>query len=143
VLDAIIERVNKSSALWQLIVMPQDASEPARYYEELPVDFVHDTELGENKHYYVVTLEFGKVTGDPFNILRHPTPSEAEKSVFLHPVVRRFDGAHLIAEHHLLEDINGEWVKPDLHLRPLREFIVGMMQGTPPRPMAASEQVAL
>lgn len=150
VLDAIIERVNKSSGLWQqfgflcdLIVMPQDASEPARYYEELPVDFVHDTELGENKHYYIVTLEFGKVIGDPFNIQRHPTPSAAEKSVFLHPVVRRFDGAHLVAEHHLLEDLYGEWVKPDMHLRPLREFITGMMQGTTPSTVAASEQVAL
>jgi hypothetical protein len=30
-----------------------------------------------------------------------------------------------------------------MHLRPLREFIAGMMQGTPPRPMTAFEEVAL
>ncbi|HEX8130891.1 MAG TPA: NAD(P)-binding domain-containing protein, partial [Pyrinomonadaceae bacterium] len=149
VLDAIIRRVNKSSALWQqfgflcdLIVMPEKAGEPARYYEELPVDYVHDTPLGESKHYYVVTLEFGKVMGDPFHIVRHPTPTQAEKSVFLHPVVRRFEGARLVAEHHLLEDLYGEWVKPDMHLEPLREFIAGTMQGTTARPAATLEQAA-
>jgi thioredoxin reductase len=151
VLDAIIRRVNKSSALWQqfgflcdLIVMPEGGGAPARYYEELPVDYVHDTELGENRHYYIVTLEFGKVTGDPFNIVRHPTPSEAEKSVFLHPVVRRFDGARLVAEHHLLEDLYGEWIKPDMHINPLREFIAGTMRRDEPlRPSATLEQAAL
>jgi thioredoxin reductase len=150
VLEAIIKRVNKSSALWQqfgfigdLIVMPESAGEPARYYEELPLDYIHDTPFGESRHYYIVTLEFGKVIGDPFNILRHPTPTAAEKSVFLHPVVRRFDGARLVAEHHLLEDLYGEWVKPDMHLEPLREFIAGTMRGAQPRPTAALEQAAL
>ena len=139
-LDAVIERVNGSSALWQqfgflcdLITVPEDG--PATYYEDMPVDYVNDTEYGRGGHYYTVTLEFGKITGDPFNIERHPTPGAARQSTFLHPVVRRFDAGRLVGEHHVLEDLYGEWRKPKEHIEPLREFLARMMrhseQGAP------------
>jgi thioredoxin reductase len=134
--DAVIKRVNHSSALWQqfgfladLMVVP-DNGDSARYYEELPADYVHDTELGRNEHYYLVTLEFGKITGDPFNIERHPDPNQARQSTFLHPVVRRFAGGRLIAEHHVLEDLYGEWRKEEAHIRPLYEFFEHNMRKT-------------
>jgi len=73
---AVLQRINKTSALWQqfgflgdLFVVPSEGDE-AVHMEELPVDYVHDTDLGKNAHYYVLTLEFGKVMGDPFNIQR-------------------------------------------------------------------------
>jgi thioredoxin reductase len=132
-LDAVIERVNSSSGLWQqfgylgdLITVPEDG--PARYYEEMPLDYIHDTEYGRGSQYYTVTLEFGHITGDPFNIERHPTPDAAKQSTFLHPVVRRFDAGRLVGEHHVLEDLYGEWRKPKEHLEPLREFIARMMR---------------
>jgi thioredoxin reductase len=133
--DAVIKRVNESSALWQqfgflcdLIVVPE-TGEGARYYEELPVDYVRDTRSGLNDPYYTVTLEFGKITSDPFNIERHPEPGQAARSTFLHPVIRRFAGGGLIAEHHILEDLYGEWVKEEAHIRPLHEFFEHALRG--------------
>jgi len=126
--DAVIKRVNKTSALWQqfgflcdLIVISREKSE-ARYYEELPVAYVHDSKLGQNEHYYLVTLEFGHIAGDPFNIVRHPNPSQAERSTFLHPVIRYFARSQLLSEQHLLEDLYGEWKKPDVHVDALRQY---------------------
>ena len=125
-LDTIIKRVNQTSALWQqfgflcdVIVVSGDR---AKYYEELAVDYVHDSELGQSEDYYIVTLEFGKVKGDPFNIERNPVPNKAQESVFLHPVVRHFRGSELIDEIHLLEDLDAEWNKEQAHVQPLREF---------------------
>ena len=133
--DAVMKRVNTSSALWQQfgfladLIVVTDNGDKARYYEELPADYVHDSELGRNDHYYKVTLEFGKITGDPFNIERHPDPNAAVRSTFLHPVIRRFSGNNLIAEHHILEDLYGEWLKEEAHIRPLYEFFDHAMQG--------------
>ncbi|MCV6637415.1 NAD(P)-binding domain-containing protein [Candidatus Albibeggiatoa sp. nov. NOAA] len=126
VLDSCLQRINQSSALWQqfgfigdLIVIDEGQ---ARYYEELPLDYIHNTELGQNEHYYTVTLEFGQFTEeDPFHIERDTDPSWASKSPYLHPVIRRFCGSKLVAEQHLLEDINGEW-KAEKHIAVLREF---------------------
>jgi len=126
---AFLGRINKSSGLWQqfgflcdLIVVSKDGAE-ARYYEELPVDYVHESSFGENEHYYTATLEFGKIVGDPFNIERFPDTAQAERSTFLHPVIRHYSGTKLISEQHLLEDLGGEWVKKELHVEPLTQFL--------------------
>lgn len=110
---AAMERINRSSALWQqhgflhdVIVLPTDGGN-ARYYEELPLAYVHETSLSASDHYYTVALELGHV---------------AEESVFLHPVIRRWNGPLLVAEHHLLENLFGEWKDLELHIAPLREL---------------------
>ena len=61
--EAVLARVNRSSALWQqtgflcdLIVVPRDGS-PARYYEELPTAYVHDSPFDRYADYYTVTLD--------------------------------------------------------------------------------------
>ncbi len=127
--EAFLERINKSSGLWQqfgflcdLIVVSKDGTE-ARYYEELPVDYVKESSFGESEHYYTATLEFGKITGDPFNIERFPDTGQAERSTFLHPVIRHYAGSNFISEQHLLEDLGGEWRKKDLHVEPLTDFL--------------------
>lgn len=127
-LEATVERINRSSALWQqfgflhdVIVVDEDWNR-AVYYEEMPLSYVHESEIGEQSHYYTVTLEFGKVEGDPFSIVRTAEPSKAEESVFLHPVIRRWCGRQLVSELHLLEDLFGEWRKPEAHIAPLRYF---------------------
>ncbi len=134
VLDAMVARINRSSAMWQqygflhdLVVMPDNGG-PARYYEEMPLAYIQDGELSANSHYYTVTMEFGAVQGDPFAIARNPTAAAAQDSVFLHPVVRRWNGPLLVAEHHLLEDLHGEWKREDLHLAPLRGFLEEQMR---------------
>jgi thioredoxin reductase len=129
VLDAMIERINKTSAMWQqygflhdLVVMPENGG-PALHFEELPLSYIQETELSASSHYYTVTMEFGAIEGDPFAVVRRPTPEAAHESAFLHPVIRRWNGPLLIAEHHLLEDLHGEWKREDLHFAPLRAFL--------------------
>ncbi len=132
--QAIIKRVNKSSALWQqtgflcdLIIIPKDG-QLARYYEEIPIDYVHDSELGQHEHYYTITLEFGldfiNASPDPFAIERvHKDDiNNADQSPNLHPIVRRFYRDTLICEHHIIEDIASEWLE-DVHIEPLLEFL--------------------
>jgi thioredoxin reductase len=128
-----LRRVNSTSALWQqfgflcdLIVETGDG--PAAYYEEMPMAYAHEREAAGGRHYYTLTLEFGKILGDPFDIARHPAPSEAGRSTFLHPVVRHFVGGRLLNEHHVLEDLYGEWRKPDVHVRPLLDFFTREMR---------------
>lgn len=131
--EAIIKRVNQSSGLWQqtdflcdLIVISEE-SNTARYYQELPKDYIHDSEFSNCNHYYIVSLEFGheveKVV-DPFAIERvHKDDVEhAYRSAFIHPVVRHFCKNTLIAEHHVIEDLASEWLE-DVHIKPLLAFL--------------------
>jgi thioredoxin reductase len=129
VVDAIVRRVNRTSGLWQqfgflcdLIVFDEDNGR-AEYYEEQPVGYVKSQAVAPGLRRMAITLEFGKVEGDPFQIERFPTPEMSSRSVFLHPVVRCYAGRELIAEHHMLEDLFGEWRKPDVHVAPLGEFL--------------------
>lgn len=129
--EAVIERINKSSALWQqhgfigdLLIVPEDGSD-ARYYEEVPMHYVHDTEFGQHDQYYTLTLEYGpeEAFEDPFcvNRVARDEVDNSHLSIFLHPVVRRFNGSTLIAEHHVIEDLLSEWFE-DIHIQPLLEF---------------------
>ena len=129
VVEAIMERINRTSALWQqfgflgdvLLLDPEEGE--VRYLEEMPLGWVHGSEMFDGRDYLTVTLEFGKVTTDPFNIPRHPTPEQAERSTFLHPVVRRFHGGTELGGRHLLENLFGEWKDEELHKKPLVEFV--------------------
>jgi thioredoxin reductase len=125
---AVIKRVNHTSALWQqtgylcdLLVIDEEKQQ-ARYYEDMAADYVQESVYGENEHYYTVMLEFGKIDGDPFSINRQPDSQSAASSSFLHPVVRRFSRGKLISEHHLLEDLFGEWRKEQVHVQPLLAY---------------------
>ena len=129
-LEATLARLNRSSALWQqfgflhdVIVVGEDWDR-ATYYEEMPLAYVHSSEISASSHYYTITLEFGKVEGDPFTVVRHPEAAKADQSVFLHPVIRRWCGRQLVSELHLLEDLFGEWKKPEVHVAPLRYFFM-------------------
>jgi thioredoxin reductase len=126
IVDTIINRVNTSSALWQQFgffcdAIMMDDSNCMRYYEELPVDYLHEDRFSKYENYYTVTLEFGEIDDDPFNIPRHPDVDKAKESTFLHPVIRQYRCGELISEHHVLEDLDGEWLK-ELHIKPLVEF---------------------
>jgi thioredoxin reductase len=134
VLDAMVTRINRTSALWQqngflhdLIVMPEDGG-PALHMEEMPLSYIQETGLSASSHYYTVTMEIGAVVGDPFAVVRRSVPQAAQESVFLHPVIRRWNGPLLVAEHHLREALHGEWKREDLHLSPLRELLKEQMR---------------
>lgn len=134
--DAIIDRVNRSSALWQqfgfladLILIDEDGNH-AFYYEELPLDYIHTSGLlekadGRRLHGYIITLEYGSDSPpDPFNILRIERHDfdRADQSQFLHPIVRHFRGREQLAEHHIIEDLASEW-REEVHTVPLLQFL--------------------
>ncbi len=159
--EAAIARVNLSSGLWQqtgflcdLIVVPKDGK-AARYYEDMPTDYIHDSDLGQHDHYYTVTLEFGldiiSASPDPFAVERiHKDDFErADLSSGIHPIVRYFCGNILIAEHHVIEDVASEW-REDVHIIPLLKFfnlqLSGNFESPLPNegaPLSSSEIVTL
>jgi hypothetical protein len=129
--DYVIRRVNSASSLWQQfgylcdVIIPSDQEQTARYYENIPVDYVHDTALGHNPCYYIVTLEYGShhTSEHPFNIHRidrHDTKN-ANLSNFLHPIIRHFFEDEQVSEHHIIEDLEGRWIE-DIHVNPLVEY---------------------
>lgn len=136
--DLVIKQVNASSTLWQqfgflcdLIVVSEDGA-PARYYEGLPVDYVHESPLGRNKHYYMVTLEYGHRDDgvDLFNAdrVRKDDVDHADQSKFLHPIIRHFCESTLVAEHHIIEDFRSEWLEEE-HRLPLLRFLQIQSEG--------------
>jgi thioredoxin reductase len=151
--QATLDRICRTSALWAQfghlcdVIVVDERSKQARYYFELPVDYVHDSELGQNSHYYTITFEWGTWQGDVFAIDRHPGHEQAHRGAFLHPIVRRFTGSSLLAEHHMLEDLFGmychagtvdtrqsissrkiEEYHAEEHMRPLHQFFTSQLQ---------------
>lgn len=128
---AVLATVNRSSALWQQFGFLGDVIElyPAgggRIVEALPVAHLHGHLMRDCADYFVVTLEYGEGTSaDPFRIQRPDSrdASQAERSAFLHPVVRHCRHGQVLAEQHLMEHLETDWTQP-YHVQPLRAFFV-------------------
>ncbi|WP_309111431.1 NAD(P)-binding domain-containing protein [Saccharothrix sp.] len=140
--DAVVARVNRSSALWQqfgvlgdLLVVPP--GEPARYHEEVPVEYAHGSPITRQGDYFTVTLEYGpdhdKV--DPFDITVRRTAQNSVEDAFdaayLHPVIRHHRGGELLGAHHLAENLENEWDHPEVHHAPLAEFFARALDRLP------------
>ena len=134
--EAVLQRVNRTSALWQqfgflcdLIVLSGDGT--ARYYEELPLDYVHQSEFGSCERYVTISLEYGRDHDrvDPFDISvgrsAQDDPDQAHDARYLHPVVRFFSRGELVAEHHIAENLENEWTGA-AHREPLGAFLAGL-----------------
>jgi thioredoxin reductase len=138
--DAVLARVNRTSALWQQFGFLCDlveAGEQARYYEEVPVDYVHagDPPLvpGDGAAYFTITLEYGPDHDqiDPFDVsvgrIAQTDAEHSDQGRYLHPVVRHYRHGELIGEHHVTENLENEWNDPVAHREPLRAFLAGAM----------------
>ncbi|MFD7711928.1 FAD-dependent oxidoreductase [Streptomyces sp. NPDC059786] len=135
--DAVITRVNRSSALWQqfgvlgdLLLLGPDGS--LRYAEEVPVghvpDAVHAGEFGAVAAHAVITLEYGEDHDkvDPFDVTAGRKSQQDVAGLdgrYLHPVVRWYQGGGFVAEHHLTENLENEWDSEEVHRAPLRAFL--------------------
>jgi thioredoxin reductase len=111
---AVVCRASRTSALWQQFgrlcdVVVLEGAEAA-YYEELPVDYVHDSRLGNSDSYFTITLEYGD-GAEPFS-----------DAAYLRPVVRHYRKSTLVAEHHVAGNLENDWTSPQTHRDPLREF---------------------
>jgi Pyridine nucleotide-disulphide oxidoreductase len=135
--DAVVRRVNRTSALWQqfsvmadVLLVPDDGGE-AQYLEEVPLRYAVDGGLAEpgDGLLVAVTLEYGpdhdKV--DPFDIsvrrVAQDRAEEAHDAAYLHPVIRVFRDAKLLAEHHLAENLENQWDGAATHRAPLVAFL--------------------
>lgn len=147
---ALLERINRSSGLWQQPGYLGDYLEfggpdgNCSYYEELPIDYIRESMLRPGADAFVVSLEYGKDhSADPFNIQRiaRTNTERAGDSFFLHPVIRRFHGRTLVAEHHVIEDLAAEWREPE-HTEPLEGFIAEQL-AAPERLCTARSEMSL
>ena len=130
--DTVLDRVNRTSALWQQFGYLSDVvvieGETAAYHEEVPVDYVHDTDFAAGADCFVITLEYGpdhdKV--DPFDItvrrVRQNNVHEAHDAAYLHPVLRHFRAGALLGVHHVAENLENDWTGEVAHREPLRSF---------------------
>ncbi len=132
-MEAVVARVNRTSALWHQfgflcdVIAISPEKDKARYYEQMPVDYVHEIAFPEHDCYFTITLEYGpdhdKV--DPFDLtVERVSQTDVENSLnsqYLHPVVRQFSRSDLISEHHVLENLENEWFH-DVHTEPLNEY---------------------
>ncbi|MFE3196898.1 NAD(P)-binding domain-containing protein [Embleya sp. NPDC059237] len=140
--DAVMARVNRSSALWQqfgvigdLIVVDHDGN--AHYREEVPVDYAHESRSPDGGDYFTITLEYGpdhdKV--DPFDItVRRTAQNSVDGSIdaaYLHPVIRHFRDGELSATHNMTENLENEWDHPQVHHAPLVAFLARELDRRP------------
>ncbi len=132
--DHMLDRINANSALWQqtgyfgdLLIVDRE-TETARYYDELPVDFMHDSDFGGSQQYFVLTMEFGqeRIDAEPnvFAISRvhKDDATSGEQSTAIHPIVRGFSKREQRTEHHVIEDLLAVWKEP-VHREPLVDHL--------------------
>ncbi|HEX4814191.1 MAG TPA: NAD(P)-binding domain-containing protein [Nonomuraea sp.] len=129
--EDVLRRVNHSSALWTQFEYLADAYVPGpggvRRYEDLPEDYAV-ARFAEAELCLTVTLRWGRRDHpDVFAIRRHPTPDRADECAFLHPVVRAWRHGELVAEQHLLEDVQARWRDPVRHAAPLCAFLAAQL----------------
>ena len=145
--QTLIERINKTSALWQqpgfladvLILDPRKGS--MEWYKEMAVDYAHDRWRESGREYLLLTLEFGpEKFANPFNVHRiaRDNVMQAEDSKFLHPIVRRFRAGEKLSEHHVIEDLAAEWWEPE-HIEPLRDYLHDQLNASSTRTSEAAE----
>ncbi|MGC5053229.1 NAD(P)-binding domain-containing protein [Micromonospora sp. DT48] len=141
--DAIIARVNRTSALWQQFGVLGDvvtvAGSDARYHDEVPIDYF--THIGlrsddhDYRHAFAVTLEYGPEHDqvDPFDVtvsrVAQNVVGQAHDAAYLHPVVRYHRAGRVVATHHLAENLENQWDRPDVHVAPLIAFVGDCLSG--------------
>jgi thioredoxin reductase len=131
--DAIVARVNRSSALWQQFAVIGDVvvvdADGARYHQEVPVAYLAAGGLGPARHAFVATLEYGPDhdTVDPFDVsvprIAENDAVRAHDASYLHPVVRHYRDGAPAGVHHLAENLENEWNLPAVHQQPLAIFV--------------------
>ena len=141
--DAIIERVNRSSGLWQQFGVLADvvtvAGADARYHEEVPVEYGTRVGLATAdhpvEHAFFVTLEYGPDHDrvDPFDVMARrvaqDSVGQAHDAAYLHPVIRYHRDGRVVAVHHLAENLENRWNRPDVHRAPLVAFLDRCLDG--------------
>lgn len=116
----VLARVNRVSSLWQQqgyladFYVP-DAGGKMRRYDSLPLQYGLSGVLASAR-LVTLTLEFGSAnTGDVFAQQRiaRDNYNAAAASKFLHPVLRCWEDGQVVAEHHVIEDLEAVWTETE------------------------------
>ena len=129
VAEGVLQRITRFPTLWHqpgflcsVVVLDQE-NDRMVYHPELPVDYVTDTELWPVDDYFMFTLEYGPDYPDyPFEFNRFTDPAKAHLNPQLHPIVRHYSGGKVVAEHHVLEEMDGFW-NGEQFTQPLIKFL--------------------
>jgi thioredoxin reductase len=125
--DAVLARINRTSALFQQFGFLCDVFTPdGRYYEEMPLDYVPFDDC------FTVSLEYGAGHDaiDPFDVEagRAWEADESHDDRYLHPVIRRRRDREPVSTCRLPEDICNDWTDEKLYREPLRAFIAAELE---------------
>lgn len=127
--EKMLDRMNRGADLWHqpgFICDMYQISEngaPGLYYEGVPREFLQDGGLGEISDYLTLSLEYGPEAPDfPFDFNRYASADQAHLNPQLHPIVRRYRAGECVAEHHVLEELEGVW-KDAIYTEPLLAFL--------------------
>ena len=134
--NVILDRINHTAGMWQQYGFLGDCiclkENTSILYPEIPLDFAEKALLGEQHSGLLISLEYGHISEstNPFSINRYPTHEveNADKSVFLHPVIRWFHQGNTEAEFHLGEDLYAKWDHEEKHRLPLLNFLSSILQ---------------
>ena len=135
--NLIIEKINRTSALWQQfgflgdLLIIHEGTKKASYIDALPCDYFHEKLCQNEDNYFVITLEYGTRPFEPFakdveRINRFDTENAVE-SDFIHPVIRRYSKGKLIAEKHLIENFHSEFDRKE-HKVALHDFLNAQLE---------------
>ena len=124
----MFHRINTTSGLYQnfgyLCDIIRIDKDEFTYFYELPYKYHRRFKDIKNSKYLVLTLEYGKsFKHDIFNTKITVDPNKADKSNFLHPVIRYIDNEGEDDIVHIVENVNTEWYSKKLHHEPLKEFL--------------------
>lgn len=148
--EAMLLRMNSADGIWQQPGFLADAfvveGDSVAHIQELPLGYI--VEKYSAHEVFTLTLEYGApIEGDPFNVERihRQNIDRAERSQFLHPVVRRYKSGMLLSKHDVIEDLEAKWTGPE-HIDPLKMYLEyeGVAMGEPktkamPKTMAHEE----
>ncbi len=129
----IINSVNRTSVLWQQFgfignILIIKNSKESLWVENIPLDYAKEYYCKEINHYFVIILDYGheifEMSPDIFNVNRvhRDDFKNADKSAFLHPIIKEYKDGVIIDEHHILEDFENKWDEEDIHYLPLLNF---------------------
>ncbi|GLK09472.1 NAD(P)-binding domain-containing protein [Streptosporangium carneum] len=131
--ESVLDRVNRSSALWAQAGYLVDALVITEHgierFEDLPEDYAVER-FGD-----LVTVGLRQSREpDPddleaaaFAVGRRPLPPGATESEAIHPAVRVFRNGVLTSELHLPDSVVAQWRHPDRHLAPLERFFARLL----------------
>ncbi|WP_329071415.1 NAD(P)-binding domain-containing protein [Amycolatopsis sp. NBC_01480] len=129
--EAVITRINRSSALYQQFGFLADVLAlergQARYYEEVPVARVAERSP-DVENAFVITLDYGpdhdKVDPFDFTVKRasQDVANDSGEGHYLHPIVRHYRHGELVATHHVTENLENEWNR-EVHVDALTAFL--------------------